>query len=68
MWLHGLIVRAAAREILCFTPKAASSPTAPTFVSTIMDRVYGHPSCGGPGYTAFVAFLAARIKGRPFPP
>ena len=30
VWLHGLIVRAAARAILCFTPKATSSPSAPS--------------------------------------
>ena len=42
--------------------------SAPTVISTIMDQVHGHPSFGGLGYTSFVAFPAAPIKGgQPLP-
>ena len=42
--------------------------SAPTVVSTIMDWVHGHLSCGGLGQNPFVAFPAAPIKGGPPPP
>ena len=42
--------------------------SAPTVVSTIMERVHGHPSYGGLGYISFVAFPTATRKRGPSPP